>query len=198
LVTTDKEWIKKELEYNGFGSGLVMNPVFGDAAANRLGEFQTSKGLKADKQAGPATLKELFRQRVEVIEDLFNLWRGTLGRQLWLESSFDPIAVGVADPDDTGIAQINLRIHSTLTQAQAFDPTFSFRWAAQYITDAQNRMIKEVDVAKAARAAYNVGTEYAKEWMLAGFPASGGPQLGSEDSFARATKYIALIDKQDW
>lgn len=190
--------IKQELDFNGFGSNLVMNAVFGEAAANRLGEFQASKGLKVDKQAGPTTLKELFRKRVEQTEDAFNLWRGTLGRQVWLESTFDPIAKGVADPDDTGIAQINLRIHSTITEAQAFDPVFAFRWAAQYITDAVVRIEREIDVTKAGRAAYNVGTEYAKQWLLAGFPPSGGPDLGGEDSFARATKYIALIDKQNW
>lgn len=190
--------IKTELDYNGFGKSLILNPVFGEAAANRLGEFQAAKGITVDKQAGPKTLKELFRARVESIEDAFNLWRGTLGRQLWLESSFDPIAVGVADPADTGIAQINLRIHSTITESQAYDPVFAIRWAAQYIVDAQTRIIREVDVTKAARAAYNIGTEYAKQWMLAGFPATGGPDLGGQDSFARATQYINLIDKQDW
>jgi hypothetical protein len=190
--------IKEELAYNGFGKNLVMNAVFGDAAANRLEEFQSFKGLTADRQAGPSTLKELFRKRVEQTEDTFDLWRGTLGRQIWLESNFDPVAKGVADPDDTGIAQINLRIHSTITETQAFDPNFSFRWAAQYITDAASRIVKEIDVMKAARAAYNVGTEYAEEWLLAGFPSSGGPDLGGEDSFTRATNYIALIDKQVW
>lgn len=191
--------LKRELAYNGFGDKLVLdNAVFGEAAANRVGDFQAAKGLKVDKQVGPVTAKELFRKRVEQVEDTFNFWRGTLGRQLWLESAFDPIAVGVADPADTGIAQINLRIHSTITEAQAFDPAFAIRWAAQYIADAEARIINEVDAIKAARAAYNIGAEYAKQWMLAKFPASGGPQLGSEDSFARATKYIALIDKQDW
>ena len=190
--------IKAELVFNGFDDKIVLNPVFGEAAANRLGEFQANKGLKADKVAGPITLRELFRKRIEQTEDLFDFWRGTLGRQIWLESNFDPIAKGVVDPDDTGIAQINLRIHSTITEAQAFDPVFAFRWAAQYIADAEARIISEVDARKAARAAYNVGTEYAKQWMLARFPASGGPDLGGQDSFTRATNYIALIDKQDW
>lgn len=191
--------IKKELIFNGYDKGVdITLPYLGDAVTNRIGEFQTSKGLKADEVAGPTTLKELFRKRVESIEDAFDLWRGTLGRQLWLESAFDPVAKGVVDPEDTGIAQINLRIHSTVTEAQAFDPNFSFRWAAQYIVDARDRIVDEIDALKAARAAYNIGTEYAKEWMLKGFPSSGGPQLGNEDSFTRATNYIQLIDKQNW
>lgn len=190
--------VKKELVWNGFAGGMTMDPIFGDAAANSLGGFQASKGLKVDKAAGPVTLKELFRRRVEQTEDQFNFSRGTLGKQVWLESAFDPVAKGVADPDDTGICQINLRIHSVVAEALAFDPVFSFHWAAQYITDSANRIEIEIGVLKAARAAYNVGTEYAKEWMLRGFPSSGGPKLGTDDSFTRATNYIALIDKQNW
>lgn len=190
--------IKAELIYNGFGSNIILNPVFGEAAANRLKDFQTSRGINADGVAGPNTLKELFRKRVESTEDAFGFDRGMLGKQIWLESEFDPVAKGVVDPDDTGIAQINLRIHSNVTEAQAYDPVFSIRWAALYIQDANTQIIQEANVMKAARAAYNIGTEYAKEWMLAGFPASGGPSLGGEDSFTRATNYIALIDKQSW
>lgn len=191
--------IKKELIYNGFDKGVDTKLAFlGDAVTNRIGDFQESRGLKRDEVAGPTTLKELFRKRVENTEDAFDLWRGTLGRQVWLESAFDPIAKGVVDPDDTGIAQINLRIHSTITEAQAYDPNFAFRWAAQYIVDARDRIVDEIDALKAARAAYNIGTEYAKRWMLAGFPGSGGPDLGGEDAFTRATNYIALIDKQSW
>lgn len=191
--------IKKELIYNGLSKGVDTTlPFLGDAVTNRIGDFQQSIGLKRDEVAGPQTLKELFRKRVESTEDAYDFWRGTLGRQIWLESGFDPIAKGVVDPDDTGMSQINLRIHSTITEAQAFDPVFAIRWMAQYIDDATSRIVSEIDAIKAARAAYNVGTEYAKQWMLAGFPASGGPDLGGQDSFTRATNYIALIDKQAW
>lgn len=51
---------------------------------------------------------------------------------------------------------------------------------------------------KAARAAYNIGNTYATQWMLAGFPASGGPLLNGQDVYERATKYLALIDRQVW
>jgi len=191
--------IKRELNYNGFGKNLVIDTfVFGDAASNRLGDFQESKGLKRDEQAGPITLRELFRKRVEQTELFHGFEKGTLGKQIFLESAFDPVAVGVVDPEDTGIAQINLRIHSDITQTQAFDPVFSIKWAADYIDSAAARIENEINVLKAARAAYNVGAEYAKQWLLAGFPETGGPQLGDEDSFARATNYIKIIDQQNW
>lgn len=191
--------IKKELVYLGFNKAIIPEtPVFGEAAANRLGEFQSSVGLTVDKKAGPVTLRELFRKQVENTEQAFRFKKGTLGRQIWLESNFDPAAKGVVDPDDTGMVQINLRIHTEVTQEEALDPVFAIEWAAQYISDQESRIVTEINAIKAARAAYNIGAEYAKQWLLAGFPASGGPQIGTEDSFARATKYIALIDKQVW
>ncbi len=191
--------LKKELAYNGFGLNLVVDkPVFGEAATNRTKEFQTSVGLTPNGEIGRTTARELFRKRVEEIEDTYGYPRGTLGKKFLLESAYDPVAIGWADPDDTGIAQINIRIHTSVTKEEAFDPEFSFNWAADYVSDNRDRIEKEVNTLKAARASYNVGVEYAKRWMLAEFPASGGPMLGGQDSFTRATNYIALIDKQTW
>lgn len=190
--------LKKELTYNGFGKNLIMNPVFGEAATNRTKEFQESVGLTPDGTIGRITARELFRKRVQEIEQDYGLPHGTLGKKFLLESAYDPVAIGFVDPDDTGIAQINLRIHTGVSLEQAFDPEFSFGWAAEYVKDNRDRIIREVNVLKAARAAYNIGVEYAKRWMLDGFPASGGPLIGGADSYERATQYIALIDKQNW
>jgi len=192
--------IKKELVYNGFGENLeVEKPVFGEAAANRVREFQQAKGLTVDGQVGPVTAKELFRKRVEQEERNYDLPVGTIGRKLKLESNFDPVAIGGADPDDTGISQINRRIHTSVSLEEAFDPAFSIDWAAKYVSQLRRDVAARADVLKAARAAYNIGSTYATRWMLAGFPASGGPDMGGGvDAFARATQYISLVDRQDW
>ncbi len=118
--------IKKELIYNGFDQNV--NPelaYFGDAVANRLKEFQASKGLQVDGQAGQVTLTELFRKRVVLTEKKFELTTGALGKKLKLESGYDPIAIGYVDPLDTGIAQINLGAHPDVTKDEAFDPEFA-------------------------------------------------------------------------
>jgi peptidoglycan hydrolase-like protein with peptidoglycan-binding domain len=189
--------IKRELVANGLGADIDMSvDKFGGAVAEAVKTFQTSRGLKADGVCGPTTMKELFRGRVEAAEKKYNLEKDDLVKQLWLESLFDPVAVGVADPGDRGMGQIHLDFFPNITEAQAFDPAFAIDWSASYIASQRAAIIQQANVYKAARAAYNVGWFYATQWMLAGFPPSGGPLLGGADVFERATKYLALIDKQ--
>lgn len=191
--------VKRELKYNGYGTNLVTDtPVFGDAAENRTIEFQRDHGITPDGIIGPGTASELFRRRINMTEARYGLPTGSIGKQIKLESNFDPVATGYADPDDTGIAQINLRIHSSITKDQAFDPAFAIDWMGQYISSSQDAVVKNANVMKAARAAYNIGNTYATQWLLSDFAESGGPMLGNEDSFTRATNYIKLIDSQDW
>lgn len=191
---------KRELVYNGFAEHEmnVEKPNFGKAASDNVKKFQTDRGLPATGVINIATSRELFRKRITEAEQKFDLPRGTLGKKIALESAFDPVAVGTADPDDTGIAQINLRIHSSVSKDQAFNPQFALNWAGAYIRSNYDRVASDANVMKAARASYNIGVHYATQWMLAGFPNSGGPLLGGQDSFTRATQYISLIDKQTW
>jgi peptidoglycan hydrolase-like protein with peptidoglycan-binding domain len=192
--------IKNELRFTGFDREAMVGdlPFYGSAVANSVKDFQEAKGLTVDGQVGARTAKELFRERIESVEDDYDLPRGTLGKKISLESAFDPVARGIADPDDTGIAQINLRIHATVTVEQAYDPAFAIGWAARYVRDNYESIEDQLNIMKAARAAYNIGRTYARMWLLAGFPESGGPLLGGQDSFTRASKYIELIDKQTW
>lgn len=187
-----------ELAYNGFEKNLVLDsPLFGDAMDNRTKEFQASVGLKADGQLGVKSSTELFRKRVSMVEGKYNLPTGALGKQLLLESAYDPVAVGYSDPQDHGISQINLRLHPSVTIDEAYDPIFAIDWAGQYIRTSFEHVTNETNVMKAARAAYNIGDVYAGDWMLAGFPASGKVVDGI-DWFKRATDYLTLVDKQVW
>ena len=190
---------KDELLFNGFAKALDFNvPVFGDAMKNRVIEFQTARALNPTGHIGPDTAQELFRKRIMQLEANYAFPKGTLGKQLKLESGFDPVAIGQDDHDDKGMAQINLRIHTNVTVAQAYTPSFAISWMAQYIKQNFNMIAVDVGILKAARAAYNIGEEYAKRWMLAGFPASGGPTLGGQDSFTRATNYVKYLDDVSW
>lgn len=190
--------LRIELAYNGFGKNLVIDSIgFGEAMENRTKEFQTSVGINADGQIGQKTATELFRKRVSFVEGVYGLSEGTLGKQLLLESAYDPVALGFSDPADHGIAQINLRIHNDVTVEQAYDPTFALDWAAKYIRSSYDQIATTADVMKAARAAYNVGDFYAAEWMKADFPSSGRLEDGI-DWYARAYNYIQLVNKQNW
>jgi peptidoglycan hydrolase-like protein with peptidoglycan-binding domain len=192
--------IKNELRFNNSARPAMVGdlPFFGDAVSNSVKDFQEKVGLTPDGVCGSRTLKELFRKRIEAAEDANGLLRGVLGKKTSLESGFDPVAVGFVDNDDKGICQINTRIHTSVTEGKAFDPAFAIPWAAAFIASNKNKIEHDLNTLKAARAAYNIGGVYARQWLLAGFPASGGPMLGNVDSFERATKYIELIDKQTW
>jgi hypothetical protein len=195
--------VKAELKYGGWATeGLKLEkPVTGHAYKLSVWAFEDAQGLKRTGTIGKHNAGELFRPRIENLEQRHGLPRGALGRKVRLESLFDPVAIGGVDQADRGIAQINIEefggFHK-VTLAQAYEPEFALSWAARYIVANAERIADEVNVMKAGRASYNVGVEYAKRWLLAGFPADGGPKIGDEDSFARATRYIELIDKQPW
>ena len=192
--------IKKELIYNGYGEGIDLTVThFGATVEKRLKEFQASRLITpVDGKAGMKTLMELFRKRVQTTETKYELSSGSIGKLLKLESGYDPVALGYVDPDDTGIAQINLRIHSSISVAQAYDPAFAIDWTGRYLSGQYDAIASRANVMKAARAAYNVGNGNAYNWMMDGFPPSGGPLLNGEDVYTRATRYIELIDKQVW
>ena len=200
--------LKEELIYNGLdelvpgGNRLSSTedmPTWGDAAKNRTKVFQEANGLEPDGLVGIATATELFRLRIVHIENALDLPRGTIGKKVKLESLFDPVAVGTADPKDTGIGQINIGIHN-VTREQAFRPSFALAWMGRYIVQSKVEVEARLNTLKGARAAYNVGDFHASRWVRAGFPSSGGEwddETGI-DWFARAAQYIAVIDKQVW
>jgi peptidoglycan hydrolase-like protein with peptidoglycan-binding domain len=190
--------IKAELKYTGYARPAmdVKLPYFGDAVANSVGDFQKAKGLTVDEECGQVTLRELFRKRIEWAERAYWLPAKSLGKKIALESAFDPVAIGYADPADMGIAQINTKIHG-VSEEDAFTPAYAIPWAAGYLFDQKKAVEDRADTWRAARAAYNVGNFYATEWMLAGFPASGRVENGI-DWYDRATKYIALVDAKEF
>lgn len=189
--------IKAELIYNGYDQNV--NPdlaFFGDAISNRVKEFQADRGLTSDGQVGARTALELFHARVGALEKKYNLPTDALGKQVKLESAFDPAAKGVIDSLDTGISQINLGQHPDVTEVQAYSAAWALEWTCQHIRGSYNNIADDVHVMRAARAAYNIGDVYAAQWLEAGFPSSGGPSIGGQDSFTRATQYLQLIDSQ--
>lgn len=155
--------IKRELIYNGYSKNIVLDlPYFGDAVYQRLKEFQAAHNISTSiGKAGQTTLTELFRKRVNATETKYDLPSGALGKKLRLESGYDPVAIGWADPKDTGIAQINIGIHTSVSQMEAFDPEFAIDWAGKYIRNNFEVISNKANVMKAARAAYNIGNTYA-------------------------------------
>lgn len=94
-----------------------------------------------------------------------------LAAVLFQESRFNPQAVGASDPNDIGIAQINMLAHPQVTRDQAFDPTFAIPYAAQLLSG----NIEHFGDVNRGVAAYNVGRGGAS---VQGPEAYGGGPLG--------------------
>ena len=199
---------KRELIYNGSRRKLrPWLPVYGDAMTQAVMDLQRARELPVTGRIDPGTAKELFRKRVETVELGARFPHGTLGKKLWHESRFDPVAVGGEDDGDRGISQISLKRfggYHDVTLREAYNPAFAIRWAAGYVTgkktDIERRLgpgsAAKYDTLRAARASYNVGAHYAAEWAKAGFPQgdASAPKGSPAWWFARATAYLSYID----
>jgi hypothetical protein len=170
--------MKEELIYNGYGSGIDTTvQIFGWSAVNETELFQKANGLSADGEIGPITARVLFRKRTKLWESKLNIPNDYLAKLLQVESEHDPVAQGVTDPNDEGMAQINLPSHPSITQEQAWSPAFAIQWAGGYLIGLFTATGgSDWDC---ALAAYNVGTSLADQWCAAGKPATGGPVIGT-------------------
>lgn len=182
--------MKEELVYVGEGQGIATTlPVFGDAMYQRVLEFQRAHSLEADGVIGPSTARVLFRERANAIEMAQQMPGHLLARLKSLESVNDPVAQGVIDAGDEGMLQIHLSFYPTLTREQAWAPSFILPWAGLRLRGFYSTL-HDWD---AVIAAWNIGLPYAKQWLAAGKPQSGGPLLGGVDSFNRATLYVRYV-----
>lgn len=185
--------LKKELAYNGFKGGMVLdNYVLGDAANKQIRAFQAFKFLDADGQLGPRTAKDLFRKRVKEIQAVKGIPDDLLCKMTGLESGWDPGAIGRVDNNDHGLVQINAPSHPDISIEEAIDPQFCLNWAANSMASNYTKL-KDWD---GVLAAHNLGNYYAGKWVAAGKPASGGTQVARGDVYTLATQYVALVRRQ--
>lgn len=185
---------KKELVYNGFGDGMInlTSAYWGSAAVKATKQAQAHFGLVVDGVLGPATARCLFRARIKSAEG--NIPEDLLQRIASLESGYDPVAQGYADPHDEGLFQENLPSHPELTQTQCWTPSYIIPLAAQQLLSRINACHGS---AKAGAVAWNVGDYYANKWQDAGYPTLGGPVVEGQDMWSRATQYWTLLGRQE-
>lgn len=186
---------KQELIYLGYGDGVKLDlPMFGSNMDAMTRTFQKdSGGLMIDGKIGSKTARHMFRTRGLRFQMAHAVPGNYITKQITLESANDPVAQGYADKGDEGLGQVHLSFHPDITLAEAWDPSFAIPWLGGQLVGATAYCNGDFD---GGLAAYNIGWVYAKRWVEAGKPASGGPLLGTVDSFARATQYVALIKSQ--
>ena len=140
--------IQQLLNYTG--AGLVRDGVFGRGTEAAVGTFQSVKGLKVDRSVGMNTMRALLLPHIKRHGDKY--WAVVYGL-LKNEGAFDPGAVGVIDPQDLGLAQINGRAHPDMTIEQRFDPIVAIQFNATYLANALDKLGDMGD----AVLSYNLG-----------------------------------------
>lgn len=188
--------VKKALIAAGFSKGIDLSMyVFGNAVTSRTKEFQEAHAIGADGVVGPKTARILWRPYIAQAETDGGIPNHWLGRIATGESNNDPVAEGIVDAEDEGLVQIHLPFHPEVTLAEAWDPDFSAFWAGQHLASD----FRYVGSWRGAVAAHNIGRTYAKQWVEAEYPATGGPSMGTDANgntvfaFERATAYVRYI-----
>lgn len=190
--------MKQALVDNGFGDKVAVDvPVWGEHVTARTREFQTREGLQADGVIGRATARHLFRVYDAATEKKYAIPDHLVGRQSHGESDNDPVARSATG--DEGRGQINPPSHPQITLAQMWTPAFASNFTGSYLHGSYIYVGGDYD---GAIAAYNVGGSLARQWVAAGKPSSGGPQIvlgGSDvDAWTHCTQYVEGIRSQSY
>ena len=183
--------IKYELDFNGYGQGLNFGPEFGATCDENVRHFQMDENLQVDGVVGPVTAKKLLERRIGMLENNYGIPHDLMCKAVTLESACDFGAVGVVDPMDHGLVQINAGFHPEITIQQAFLPSFALDYYARSVAGVHQKL-NDWD---GAIAAWNAGAGGADVWVGFHKPAHGGPNW-FPDLFERATKYVQLVKDQ--
>lgn len=121
----------------GYSPRLAEDGVLGGKSKAAIAWLQGKLGLVADGQAGPATMRAIWRDLIAWFGGAHGVPAAHLRGMILLESVADPGAVGYSTPTDRGLCQINLSAHPNITAEQAHDPLFAIDYTAKRLRDAR-------------------------------------------------------------
>lgn len=191
--------LKRELLAIGFGAdGFgTESPVIGSVATKVIKQAQESFNLTADGVVGPMTAEAIFRTMIQAHERMSKIPDRWVAKIVKLESAEDPGATGWADPDDHGLAQINVVLRG-ITVEQAHNPSFAIPYLCRGLVNSES-VLHDWD---AAVVSWNTGLFWAGKWLAAGKPnlaqvlASTTLSDTQKFWFGRAAHYIELVQAQ--
>lgn len=175
--------------YNDSGIDVKSN-VWDENTSVALKLFQKEQGLVADGLLGAPTAALLLHPVAADVELRGGIPAGLLCRLKTHLSQNDPVAEAVHGLDCEGLMQINMRFNPMISQENAWDPQFSLQHVSKFLLMACG-YTGDWD---SALVAYVIGREPAREWAAQGKPDAGGTVLGGQDSFARATAFLAAVN----
>jgi peptidoglycan hydrolase-like protein with peptidoglycan-binding domain len=121
--------IQAALIRRGYDPGPV-DGWFGNLTAAAVTAFKKANGRPASSKVGGITARVLFGPDIASVAATAGLPEEMLCGVTAAESGFDPGAVGCVFAEDIGFDQLNIRTHTNVTKAQAFDVLFALRWTA--------------------------------------------------------------------
>lgn len=180
---------KKELIFNGLAVGLDARlPTFCVSTSRYVIEFQKANDLEPDGLIGPKTAQILFSMRTRHLEHRFGIYDGLLSKLKTARSGNDPVAEGPAGEE--GIMGLNVPFEPETRLEDAWDPAWALEVGASRLLAA----IRFCEDEAGGIASWEIGRWYAREWVKAGKPPSGGPEIGKQDAYLRAFSYVQLVN----
>lgn len=130
-------------------------------------DVQREAGLKQDGIVGMTTMKTLLWPVIRGTANAVGVREGLVYAILAMEGAFDPGAIGVLDPSDWGLAQINSSANPHVSFSDAMCPSFAVKYVANRFKIALETFNGDE---RLAIASYNLGLGGTRQWVAAGTP----------------------------
>lgn len=138
------EAIKKELFFHGYDDINLLTTNFGGNVHAAVKDLQKENGLVVDGLVGPKTINALWRTKIQMLQEEYDIPNDWLRALIHWESLDDPGARNPAEglysdgSVDNGLAMLN-SIHKPLTEDEAFTPSIALGYAARYLAGQRDR-----------------------------------------------------------
>lgn len=153
----------------GLGLQIKEDGIFQADTDHAVKKLQGLGSIKQDGIVGQKTMKTLLF--VPITRKSAERWSGDQWKAVWgilhWEGGWDPGAVGYADKNDWGLAQVNTVAHPKVTLDQAFDPYWAIDFILDYLDNASYYLGRDI---RDQVASYNLGIGGARQWIAAGRP----------------------------
>nr|WP_269328857.1 peptidoglycan-binding protein [Kineosporia babensis] len=173
VVTAAVKALQRRLDELYPSLGIRPSGIVGPLTVRGFALVQRDNGLTVDGICGPQTVRAMMMSLIQSTAAMYGIPVWPLIGIVGAESGWDPGAVGVGTPYDTGPCQINRDAHPAVTLEQACDWRFAFGWTAREFKTQRDRIAQiarpGMDLDELAVAAHN-SPKAARRWAETGRP----------------------------